>query len=68
MYKTVYDLSDDEIAELKDSFFWQDETQDVLEGAYTSSDQIPNDIIFEHYGMVRFVDEDFFCNAKKYRL
>lgn len=65
MYKTVYDLSDDEIAELKDSFFWQDETQDILEGAYISSDQIPNDIIFEHYDMVRFVDEDFFCNAKK---
>lgn len=65
MYKTVYDLSDDEIAELKDSFFWQDETQDVLKGAYTSSDQIPNDIIFEHYDMVCFVDEDFFCNAKK---
>lgn len=65
MYKTVYDLSDDEIAELKDSFFWQDETQDVLEGVYTSSDQIPNDIIFEHYDMVCFVDEDFFCNVKK---
>ena len=59
----VQDLSREQLDELKDSFFWQDETQDILEDAYTSPEQIPDDIIFEHYAGVCFVDDDFFCSA-----
>lgn len=36
MYKTVYDLSPAEMDELKQSLFWQDETQDILQGAFES--------------------------------
>lgn len=59
----VQDLSREQLNELKNSFFWQDETQDILEDVYTSPEQIPDDIIFEHYNGVCFVDDDFFCSA-----
>lgn len=62
--KTVYDLTREQLEELKNSFFWQDETQDILEGAYTSPEEIPDYIIFEHYDGVYFVDDDFFCTAE----
>lgn len=61
--RTVYDLTPEELNELKESFFWQDETQDILEGAYTSPEEIPDEIIFEHYSGLCFVDDDFFCNV-----
>lgn len=62
--KTVYDLTREQLEELKNSFFWQDETQDILEGAYTSPEEIPDSIIFEHYDGVCFDDDDFFCTAE----
>ena len=64
MYKSVYDLSPAEMNELKQSFFWQDETQDIFQGAFESPEQIPDEIILEHYSGVCFVDDDFFCNIK----
>lgn len=65
MYKTVYDLSPAEMDELKQSFFWQDETQDILQGAFESPEQIPDEIILEHYSGVCFTDDDFFCNIER---
>ena len=64
MYKSVYDLSPAEMNELKQSFFWQDETQDIFQGAFESPEQIPDEIILEHYSGVCFVDDDFVCNIK----
>ena len=63
IYKTVYDLNRDELNELKNSFYWQDETQDILENAFTSQEEIPDYIIFEHYDGLCFVDDDFYCNV-----
>lgn len=64
MYKMVRDLSRDELNELKSSFFYQDETQDINEGTFSTPEDIPDKIIFEHYDGVCFVEEDFFCNIK----
>lgn len=64
MCKMVQDLSRDELNELKSSFFYQDETQDVNEGTFSTPEDIPDKIIFEHYDGVCFVEEDFFCNIK----
>lgn len=64
MYKMVQDLSRDEFNELKSSFFYQDETQDINEGTFSTPEDIPDKIIFEHYDGVCFVEEDFFCNIK----
>ena len=64
MYKMIQDLSRDELNELKSSFFYQDETQDINEGTFSTPEDIPDKIIFEHYDGVCFVEEDFFCNIK----
>lgn len=64
MYKSVYDLSPAEMEELKQSFFYQDETQDIIQGAFDCPEQIPDEIILEHYSGVSFVDDDFFCNME----
>lgn len=45
MYKSVYDLSPAEMEELKQSFFYQDETQDIIQGAFDCPEQIPDEII-----------------------
>ena len=58
-YYMVQDLTREQLNELKHSFFWQDETQDILEGEYTSPKQIPDEIIFEHYDGVCFSAADF---------
>lgn len=65
MVKVVQDLTREELDELKTAFFWQDETQDILEGAYSQPWEIPDEIIFEHYDGMTFMDDDFFCNLKE---
>lgn len=64
MGKMVQDLTREQLNELKNTFFWQDETQDILEGAFTSPEEIPDCIIFEHYDGIYFTDDDFFCTAE----
>ena len=62
-YKTVYDLSPDELDELRDSYYWQylgNGTIDV-----DTFDGIPDDMLFEHYAGISFVNDDFFCNQKE---
>lgn len=59
MYKSVFDLSPAEMEELKQSFFYQDETQDIIQGAFDCPEQIPDEIILEHYDGVYFVEDDF---------
>lgn len=56
MYKSVFDLSPAEMEELKQSYFYQlqDENPEILQGI-TEAEQIPDDIIQEHYNGVEFV-------------
>lgn len=35
-----------------------------IDGDITDPEQIPDDIIQEHYSGVSFVDDDFFCNME----
>lgn len=63
MLKMVQDLTREQLDELKNNFFWQDETQDIIEGAFSSPEEIPDWIIFEHYDGICFTDDDFFCTA-----
>lgn len=63
---TVYDLSEEQIQELKQAYFYSDETQDVLEEMKIMfPDDIPDDIIFNYYDGVWFVNDDFFCSCGK---
>lgn len=61
--KTVHDLSQDELQELRETYFYQllDTDPEAL-GFITEAEDIPIEAIFEHYEGISFVSEDFFCN------
>ena len=61
----VQDLTREQMDELKTAYFWQEETQDILPDDITSPEQIPDDIIIEHYSGICFVNDDFFCAMGK---
>lgn len=61
--KTVYDLREEELDELKSAYFWQDETQDLLDEGWAFPDEIPDGVVLDYYGDVCFSDDDFFCNS-----
>lgn len=61
----VRDLTREQLQELKDSYFWQEETQDILGDDITSPEEIPDDVIFHHYEGISFVDDDFWCTMQE---
>ena len=60
--KTVYDLSRDEMDELKEAYVEQLATDGISWGELSESHEIPDDIIFNHYAGIIFSDDDFLCN------
>ncbi len=56
--KTVKQLSKYELDELRINYFYDES----ISHSYTNVEDIPNKVLFEHYGSVSFVKEDFFCN------
>lgn len=64
MLLMVQDLNREQLDELKTAYFWQDETHDILPDDITFPEQIPDDIILEHYDGICFVLDDFFCTAE----
>ena len=63
MIRTVQDLTQDELNELKTALFYDPETIDILPNNIAFPEQIPNDIIYNHYEGITFVNDDFFCNV-----
>ena len=65
---TVYELSRDQIDELKSHYFWGEDTADIPkynsigEPALFSGD-IPDAVIYEYYAGIEFVNDDFTCSA-----
>ena len=59
--KTVYDLTAEELEELRFDYMTQlEETgEDTV-----NIDDITDEILFFHYAGVMFSDEDFFCNSE----
>ena len=64
---TVYDLNREQLNELKQSYSAQ--LEDCGDGnsyyELIKAEDIPDDVIFYHYGGVIFSDDDFFCSSKK---
>lgn len=56
MYRTVKELSREELDELKETYAEQEDS--IFRGAW----EVPDDVILNHYEGIMFVDEDFFCN------
>ena len=61
----VRDLTTEQLQELKEAYFWQEETQDILGDDITFPEQIPDDVIFQYYEDVVFVDDDFVCTMQE---
>lgn len=62
MYKTVYDLNREELNELKDSMFLADDADEEILNSINYYWEIPDEVIYNHYNGISFVDEDFMCN------
>jgi hypothetical protein len=54
--KSVHELNENELEELKWTYFY--DVENDFEYAY----EIPNEVIFEHFSHISFVEEDFSCN------
>lgn len=64
MYKTVYELSRDQLDELKSNYFWGEDTADIpkynnvgLPALFPGD--IPDQTIADYYDGISFVDDDF---------
>ena len=64
MYMTVRDLNREQLNELKETYFLQlvDCDEDVL-GDVTCSEEIPDEVIFNHFEGIMFTEEDFWCEC-----
>ena len=69
--KTVHELNQNELQELRSSWYHQhlddgslNEVMGIEEDEEIEEEQIPMDVIIDYYGTVGFVEEDFFCNLK----
>lgn len=63
--KTVRELNENELCELKQSYATQkadEEGNGISYGELADSVDITNEVIFNHYDGIDFVEEDFFCN------
>lgn len=67
-YKTVNELTREQLEELKEVYFWGEETADIpkfnsigLPALFPSD--IPDEVILEYYSDISFVNDDFSCTA-----
>lgn len=65
MYKSVYELTQDELDELKVELFNDPEFDEVSDGEVDCPEDIPNDWVLSHWADTNFTEDDFFCNLKE---
>ena len=56
--KSVHELTQDELEQLKWDYFYDEEVEHNFDFPY----QIPNETIFEYFAHISFVEEDFSVN------
>lgn len=61
-YKTVHDLNAEELLELKYAYHDQLQYTDDAD-IFRSPEDIPDDVIFDHYAELTFAPYDFWCNC-----
>lgn len=61
----VQDLNREQLEELKTSYFWLDDAQDVLPDDILIPEEIPDDIILDHYAGICFANDDFCCSTEE---
>lgn len=64
--KTVHELTQDELQELRGRWYSQHEDDgslyEVMDKEVESEDDVPMDIVIAYYEDTYFVEDDFFCN------
>ena len=67
MYRNVNELTQNELEELRSRYYHQalddGSLDEVMGKEINSEEEIPMDLIKDHYADYSFVDEDFFCNT-----
>lgn len=59
---TVKELNQDQLSELKSNYYYGDgDTEEGHEDEYDSPDDVPNEVIYEHYADYEFDPDDFGC-------
>lgn len=58
MYRTVRELRQSELEELKEAIFWEhpEVAKDWMPW------EIPNEVVYRFFDGISFVEEDFWCN------
>lgn len=60
MYKLVNELNESELNELRNALYGQLLDEGIVE--FETMENVDNNMLFEHYEGICFVDDDFFCN------
>jgi hypothetical protein len=61
--RTVHELNENELNELREAYFDQLQScDDEVLGDINSADGIPIENVKQHYDGILFSDDDFFCN------
>jgi hypothetical protein len=67
MYRNVNELTQNELEELRSRYYYQliddGSLEEVMGKEINSEEEIPMDLIKDHYRDTSFVEEDFFCNT-----
>ena len=63
MYRTVYELTAEELDELRSNMFWSDDMDEDILGDIDCYSDIPDSAVYAHYDGISFVEDDFFCNT-----
>ena len=62
---TVYDLNQEQLNELKESYKIQlEQDSDISYQELVDATNIPDGVIFEHYEGINFTEDDFFCGKE----
>lgn len=62
----VKELNQNQLTELKQDYFYNHLTEDARSDLYCCYWEISNDIIYDFYYGVEFVNDDFFCSVDDY--
>lgn len=65
MYKTVHELTQEELNELKAAYFFENIINDENLKDISTPENITNDFIINYYDGILFTNDDFFCNIEE---
>ena len=68
MYKSVHELNQEELEELRSRWYSQHEDdgslEEVLDREVEDETEVPMDLVISYYEDTYFVEDDFWCNLK----